>query len=177
MADAIGDGGGRQTKQNLSAAGKEQPAAGKEGNAGADRKQADRAQYEADEHRRHAAHKHKRQHRNDGPGREEQERGDGCLPGRAAQFFGIDAQFLARERIECIFLVADNTLRQFKGLRLFDPARLVDQRQLLGLFLGVGLDLGALDGNLLLVQFASFAPTATRRAPSNRLQPAARPAR
>jgi len=96
---------------------------------------------------RKGAHRHQR------TARKQDKRRAGRGPRRAPQFLRVNAQFLARQRIQGAVLIGHQLGGDGCGFVLGEPLGLIDQGQLLLLLLRDLLDLLRLDGQLPLVEF------------------------
>ena len=148
-----GNSGCCQAEEHLADTRKGDLPAGKQRDGRADAKQANSAEGQAGYSRGRPTSEEEWNYRNDGANGEEDERGDRRFPGGAAQFFRIDAQFLAGQRFVGRFLVVKNLPGHALRRLFFDAFGLIDERQFLEFCFRVGFNLFDLDVDLPLIKF------------------------
>src|SRR5262249_22725525 len=149
-----GHGGGGEAEADLARARVEDAAAREERDPGAQEEQARGGEGDA---RDDGGRPGKQREGKDGrqrAGREEDGARGRRFPPGAPELLGVDAELLARERLERGSLVGHDLLRERRRVVPREAFRLVDERQLLLFLLRDLLELGLLDLDLPLVQLA-----------------------
>ncbi|MCK7520560.1 MAG: hypothetical protein MZV64_24135 [Ignavibacteriales bacterium] len=154
FTDAVCQRSGGDADRDLTRAREPDAFARHQGDRRADDEQAHRADDQAEEDGLRSADEEIGDHREE---RAECKEEEGCERGfvcRAAEFFGVDAQFLAGERVEDVCRVCHHVSRHLSGAVFGQPFGLVDERQFLLLLFRAFRDLFRFDLDLMFVEFA-----------------------